>query len=182
ALFLVFLALRLRGRALERGLWLERCARAALGLFLVLSCAQSARFLLALKTEHDAFLAGRAAEPVPAAYARLKGLPAMFALFDVLERHAGPDDLVMSDIPKMIHVCTGLRTVPFEFSSRAETIRLDHPQGRVKFLYFSREIPQACAAFDAARARAPDLFEVLYEFGVEGGEPGQTVCLLRVRS
>ncbi len=182
ALFLLFLALSLRGRALDRGRWFERSARATLGLFLLLSCAQAARFLLALMAEHDAFLAGRAAEPVPAAYARLKGLPAMFTLFDVLARHAGPDDLVMSDIPKMIHVCTGLRTVPFEFSSREQTIRLDHPRGRVTFLYFSREIPQACAVFDAARARAPDRFEVLYEFAVAGGEPGQSVCLLRVRS
>src|SRR5690606_9249911 len=100
--------------------------------------------------------AAAAGAPVDPAFARLKGHPQLFEMLRILTAHAGEDDVVVSDIPKMIHVATGLRTRPFVYSSRERTVLLEKGGERARFLYFSREIPEACAAYDAFRAEAGD--------------------------
>lgn len=145
----------------------ERLARRVLlgaaGLFVLLHAAQAFRFHRALRAEHRAFLESRALHPVPERFARLKGIPELFEMLATLLEHARPGDVVMSDIPKIVHVTTGLRAVPFRFSSVRLEVYPEHQGRPVRFLYFSREIPQASAAFDAFVRRNAQRLRPLYQ-------------------
>jgi hypothetical protein len=94
--------------------------------------------------EHRAFLADRARHPVSAPFAKIKTNPQLIELLERMLAEARPGDLVMSDIPKMIHEMTGLRTTPLRFDSERRILVLDTPQGRPTLLYHSPEIPRVC--------------------------------------
>lgn len=160
--------------------WRTRATAAGLGALLLLWVATLGLFLRGLAAEHREFLALRAAAPVAPEFARLKGHPQLFDMLSVLTERAGPDDLVMSDIPKMIHVAAGLRTTPFVYSSRDLTVDLDAGGAPARFVYFSREIPTACAAYDAFRAAEADRIEVLYQATVGEGKDAVVIELLEI--
>jgi hypothetical protein len=156
---------------------IESVAIAVLCLFWV---GSELRELRAMHREHAAFLAARAKDPVAAPFSKLKALPELIELFDVLRREAGPDDLVMSDIPKMIHVALALRTTPLRFSSRTHELILATDKGRPTLLYYSREIPQVNAVFDAVLATSPSWLRKVHSVTVVEGDAAIEVTIHRV--
>lgn len=142
------------------------------------SIALLALFIVsALIPEHQRFLAERELRPVPREYATFKTHPKLIELVDWLKRNTQPGDLVMSDIPKMIHMMTGLRTTPLRVSSAERRMVLDTPDGRPKYVYYSREIPQITQIVDAW---APTHLETVMTIPFEEGAATVEIKLFRV--
>lgn len=177
---LVVLAAAAGRRRADPAVWLRRTSTLALAALLLLWTANLGLFLRGLAAEHRAFESLRAAAPVPVAFQKLKGHPQLFEMLKILSDRAGEDDVVVSDIPKMIHVATGLRTRPFVYSSRDLTVDLEAGGKRARFVYFSREIPQACAAYDAFREELGDAAVVRYRAEVGEGEDAVGIELVEV--
>ncbi len=127
--------------------------------------------------EHQRFLAERELRPVPQEYARLKTHPKLIELVDWLKHNTQPGELVMSDIPKMIHMMTGLRTTPLRVSSAEQRVVLDTPDGRPTYVYYSREIPQITKVVDAW---APQHLETIMEIPFDEGAATVVIKLFRV--
>lgn len=184
ALGLVLAAAILRGRRTDAAAS-ERVERAlalgAMGLFFALSAAGSVRLFRSIaddQREYERLLAER---PVMREFPGIKTNPDLLDLTAVLKREAKPGDLVMSDIPKILHLLTGLRTTPLRYSSRDSTLRLDTPDGRARFVYYSYEIPQANAVFRSVLAREPDLLAPVHAIAYREGTETFDVCLYRVK-
>jgi hypothetical protein len=174
------LAVRYRARPLAlqgRQQALERLALAVLALAWAASFALTLR---ELRAEHDEFLAQRAARPVPERFARIKTNPELLDLLAALMARAGPGDLVMSDIPKMIHELTGLATTPLRFDSARRELVLDTPQGRPDFLYHSPELPDVCAIIDAWRLAHPGVLVEEHRIELREGTLAIPLALYRV--
>lgn len=164
-----FLTIRWRGLRLDLGQYEASIHATAIAGVLLLG---TGTFLVALRNlglEHREFLASRAAQPVASPFTRIKTDPELIALLEKLLAVAKPDDLVMSDIPKMIHEMTGLPTTPLRYSSRDAHLELETPRGRPRFLYYSREIPQVDAVFDAVLATRPKWLVPIHEVRLEQG-------------
>jgi len=173
------LAVRLRSRTLDLSgarPVAERIALAMLALAWVVSFSGSLR---ELRAEHAAFLAQRAARPVAPRFEHIKTNPELLGLLDALLTRARKDDLVMTDIPKMVHELTGLRTTPLRFDTSERTLVLDTPQGRPNFLYYSPELPDVSAMIDAWRLAHPG--QLVAEHSVELHEGALTIPLALYR-
>lgn len=127
--------------------------------------------------EHQRFLAERELKPVPREYATYKTHPKLIELVDWLKHNTAPDELVMSDIPKMIHMMSGLRTTPLRVSSAERRVVLDTPDGRPKFVYYSREIEEITKVVDAW---APQHLETVMTIPFDEGAATVEVKLFRV--
>jgi len=174
----VALAVGCGSRRLDLARFHRQFVAGGLSLMVASAAVQFAMFHGKLARDQREFAASRTSSAVDSRLEHIKGLPELFQLLTILERESQPGDVVMSDIPKIIHVLTGMNTTPMRISSEQSTVILDSPQGRPRFLYYSREIPWVNAAFDAFVASA-DL-EVLYEVPVSSGPEGMRVILYRV--
>lgn len=146
--------------------------------FAVISAALLALFIRgSLIPEHQRFLEDRAAHPVPPEYATIKTHPKLIELVDWLKRNTKPGELVMSDIPKMIHMMTGLRTTPLRVSSAEQHIVLDTPDGRPTYVYYSYEIGQIDQIVDAW---APRHLETVLTIEASEGHATNQIRLYRV--
>ncbi|MBK6941480.1 MAG: glycosyltransferase family 39 protein [Planctomycetes bacterium] len=142
------------------------------------SIALLALFIVSsLIPEHQRFLAERELRPVPREYATFKTHPKLIELVDWLKHDTEPGGLVMSDIPKMIHMMTGLRTTPLRVSSAERRMVLDTPDGRPTYVYYSREIPQITEIVDAW---APSHLETVMTIPFEEGAATVEIELFRV--
>lgn len=131
-----------------------------------------------LIAEHARFVAERHEHPVAPRFAKLIAAPELVEIFQILLDRARPGDLVMSDIPKIIHVATGLDTTPARVNTRTGEVFLDAGDGRrARFVYISRELPQVFAAFRAHE----DLFDVLHEIALTEGDVTIPIRLYEVR-
>lgn len=140
-------------------------------------------FLAALRDlhqEHRAFLDDRKRNPVSAPFERIKTNPKLIELLERLLEEARPGDLVMSDIPKMIHEMTGLRTTPLRFDSERRTLVLETPDGRPTLLYQSPEIPRVYEIVSEYIDAHPAEFAAIHRVVVSEGTLTIPLALFRV--
>lgn len=134
--------------------WVRRrplpAARAGFALLLPLAFAApfaQERFI-AWPAQVRAFEARRASQPVEGPLARVDVHPTLEALALHLREHASPDTVVMTDVPKMLQILTGVRCVPLRY-------RLDPPailtEGATH-LFFTRDeaLPDIAAILDVS--------------------------------
>ncbi len=133
-----------------------------------------------LRTKHIEFERQRREHPVPPMFAKIKVQPELIEILEKLLAAAKPGDVVMSDIPKMIHEMTGMKTAPFRFDSAKQELVLDTPFGRPRFLYFSREIPQVTEVFDHVMKSDPKWLVPVHSIDVKEGTVATRVVLYRV--
>lgn len=179
---LATLAAVARGRPLDAGRVRAFLTRAAMVALVGWNLLVPIRVWNALSRDHDRFLAGRASNPVPARFDRIRAHPELIQVFRELMAHAGPDDVVMSDIPKMIHLATGLHAVPARVDSKSRRILLEPRDGRAapRLLYISPEVPQITSVVDEHIRREPERFRILYEIPLEEGEQSIPLCVYEV--
>lgn len=154
--------------------------RAGLGLLALMWVGSFLGSLRDLRLEHDAFLASRREAPVSAPFARIKTNPELIELLEKLLAEARPGDLVMSDIPKMIHEMTGLATTPLRFDSAKRTLVLDSEKGRPTLLYHSPEIPRVLAIVGEYIDAYPTEFAVIHRVVVTEGSLTIPLALYRI--
>lgn len=154
--------------------------RAALGLLALMWVGSFVGSLRDLRVEHDAFVASRKTAPVSAPFARIKTNPELVELLEKLLAEARPGDLVMSDIPKMIHEMTGLATTPLRFDSAKRTLVLDTEKGRPTLLYHSPEIPRVLAIVGDYIDAHPGEFAVIHRVVVTEGSLTIPLALFRI--
>jgi hypothetical protein len=155
-------------------------AAAAFGALGVLWTFSFVSALRDMRLEHAEFDRQRRVEPVAARFERIKTHPELLRLLDVLVTSARPADLVMSDIPKMIHEMTGLPTVPLHFDTARAELILATPRGRPQFLYHSPEIPEISKLVDDYLGAHPGLATPIHRVDLKEGTLTIPLALYRI--
>lgn len=166
---IVFTVLR-RGQTLQAEQIIRPLRTAAIALFVLWNLISPARHWRTVHLKHREFLEERQQHPVPARFDSIRCHPELMAVFVKLMEHAAPDDIVMSDIPKMVYMATGLHAVPARVNTKEQRIILDLPDGRrPRFIYVSPEMPMIYDVFAKEIAAAPTRFKSIYEIPLREG-------------
>ncbi|MCB9896516.1 MAG: hypothetical protein H6825_00805 [Planctomycetes bacterium] len=121
----------------------------------------------------DAFVARHATTPVDTDLGPIDVHPALERVAVYLREHAPRDSVLMTDVPKMMAVLSGLRCVPFVY-------RVDPPAvetGDATFVFYTRFWPDASAVLDTV---AP-AWTVELEVPLDDDPSGTSAVLYRVR-
>jgi hypothetical protein len=103
-----------------------------------------------ISRNHQRFLDHRAEHPVPQRFESIEAHPALIEMAQWITENTGEDTVIMSDIPKMLHLLTGRRTVPFTFYGKQGKLT-DEVRGlRPSFVCYSGEIGWIYHIFKAA--------------------------------
>lgn len=95
-----------------------------------------------------AFEARRAANPQPGPLARVDVDPRLEAVAAFLRDHTPPGTVLMTDVPSILQPLSGRRCMPFVYRRAPPQVEF----GEADLVFYTRELPDAAAAMDAASA------------------------------
>lgn len=117
-----------------------------------------------INEDHERYLARKAEHPPPARLERIKAHPELVGVTEWILTNTTDEEVIMSDIPKMLHMLSGRRTVPFTFYSKKRKLAgevMGHEPG---YVFYSGEIgwvyhifKDACRDLDEIYTRISDL-------------------------
>ncbi|MBU0754938.1 MAG: hypothetical protein KJ645_07340 [Planctomycetes bacterium] len=115
----------------------------------------------------------RIENPVPAAFAKIETHPVLIEVSQFILDKTDPDTVIMSDIPKMLHILTQRRTVPFTFYGKQRKLAESVHGLQPEYVFYSGEIGWVYQVFKEACKN----YEVLFSHRVDSGggemiEPG----------
>jgi hypothetical protein len=112
------------------------------------------------KMNYERFVDYRTEHPPPPRLERIKVHPKLVVVTKWIMENTTEDEVIMSDIPKMMHILTGRRTVPFTFYSKRRALAEEVMGVKPDYVFYSGEINWVYHVFkDACR----DLEEIYTE-------------------
>jgi hypothetical protein len=124
--------------------------------------------LVVYPSNHEKFVRQREEVSVPTELERIEAHPELIRLSTWIMEHTEEDEVIMCDIPKMIHIMTGRRTVPFTFYSKREAIAEEVWGLKPSYVYYSGEIDWVYRFFKKACREYEKVFSKVVDVG--GGE------------
>ena len=116
---------------------------------------------------HAEYTEAREANPVPPALENIEVHPEFIKLATWIINHTDHRDVIMCDVPKMLHVMTGRRTVPFTFFSGKRGLARQVWELRPTYVYYSGEIDWVYKIFKEACRNSEKVFSRWVQIGPE---------------
>lgn len=116
---------------------------------------------------HLEYIQAREANPAPPALENIEVHPEFIKLASWIINHTDRQDVIMCDVPKMLHIMTGRRTVPFTFSSRKGELATEVFGLKPAYVYYSGEIGWVYRIFKKACRDYEKVFSRWVEIGPE---------------
>ncbi|MHC4942771.1 MAG: hypothetical protein ACYTG7_07095 [Planctomycetota bacterium] len=109
-------------------------------LFLLGFTALGFNELRVIARNHQRFLEHRVENPVPQHFESIETHPTLIEMAHWIRENTGDTEVIMSDIPKMLHLLTGRRTVPFTFYSKQRKLADEVHGLKPAYVCYSGEI------------------------------------------
>jgi hypothetical protein len=117
---------------------------------------------------HEVFLAERREHPVHPAFEKIEAHPEFINLATWVLENTGRRDVIMCDVPKMLHILTERPTVPFTFYGKKRELAREVAGLEPSYVYYSGEIDWIYPIFKEMCADYEKVFSRRFDIG--GGE------------